>query len=111
MAKARSAGFPAASRTMLGRALLASLAIGLVACSGQAGAGPEPAALTMRVARASHSAHPLPDGRVLLFGGCVRESCEPGPDSSSVDAFDPKTKRFALAGRLLIPRLSTRAVA
>ncbi len=96
---------------MLSRALLASLAVGLVACSGPAGAGPEPAALTMRVARASHSALPLSDGRVLLFGGCVRESCDPGPDSSTVDAFDPKTQKFELAGRLLNPRLSTRVAA
>ena len=37
----------------------------------------------MPVARAAHSAVAVADGRVLLIGGCVRESCEAGPDSST----------------------------
>jgi hypothetical protein len=63
--------------------------------------------MTMRVARAAHSAIPLADGRVLLIGGCVRESCEAGPDSRTVDVFDPRTRRFELRGTLLEPRVST----
>jgi hypothetical protein len=65
--------------------------------------------LTMRVARAAHSAIELRDGRVLLIGGCVRESCEAGPDSRTVDAFDPRTGRFGRVGDLLQPRVSTTA--
>lgn len=61
----------------------------------------------MRVARAAHSAVALADGRVLLIGGCVRESCEAGPDSRTVDVFDPRTRRFDLGGALLEPRVST----
>lgn len=61
----------------------------------------------MRVARAAHSAVALRDGRVLLIGGCVRASCEAGPDSSTVDIFDPRTRRFEVGGALLKPRVST----
>lgn len=96
--------------------VVALIAICVVACGSPSGAGPsespntakaDSSTLDMRVARASHSAVALPDGRVLLIGGCVRESCEPGPDSSTVDAFDPRSGRFELAGNLLSPRVST----
>lgn len=91
--------------------LVPLLAMCAAACGTPSGATAEPAeesgALTMPVARAAHSAVALADGRVLLIGGCVRESCEAGPDSSTVDAFDPKSKRFRRAGELLSPRVST----
>ena len=93
--------------------LFALIAAALAACGSQSG-GAEPAAdaavdgaLTMRVARAAHSAVALPDGRVLLIGGCVRDSCEAGPDSSTVDVFDPRSARFEPGGVLLQPRVST----
>jgi hypothetical protein len=47
------------------------------------------------------------DGRILLIGGCVRESCEAGPDSSTVDVFDAGLRRFERAGSLSAPRVST----
>ena len=101
--------------------LVAVVAICVAACGSPAGVGAEPTdavagaradhgALTMRVARASHSAVALPDGRALLIGGCVRESCEAGPDSRTADVFDPRTQRFELAGTLQTPRVSTTAV-
>src|SRR5688500_9662513 len=103
---------------MHGGKLVAVIAICVAACGSPSGVGAEPtdavadpkadaSALTMRVARASHSAVAVADGRVLLIGGCVRESCEAGADSSTVDVFDPRTKRFAHAGTLLTPRVST----
>jgi hypothetical protein len=49
----------------------------------------------------------MKDGRILLIGGCVRESCEAGPDSSTVDLFDERLRRFERAGVLLAPRVST----
>ncbi|HYE29705.1 MAG TPA: hypothetical protein VEA61_15920 [Allosphingosinicella sp.] len=60
----------------------------------------------MPVARAAHGAVALPDGRVLLVGGCVLESCEAGPESAAVDAYDPRSGRIARAGALLERRLS-----
>ncbi|HEX8623764.1 MAG TPA: kelch repeat-containing protein [Allosphingosinicella sp.] len=93
--------------------ILLSLATALTAC-GQPGAAPGAVeartaggrAIPMPVARAAHSAVALPDGRVLLIGGCVRESCEAGPESETVDAYDPVNGRIARAGRLLGRRIS-----
>jgi hypothetical protein len=64
------------------------------------------AAIEMPVARAAHGAVSLPDGRALLVGGCVLESCEAGPESATVDAYDPRSGRFASAGALLDRRIS-----
>lgn len=98
-------------------ALIAILA--LVAACGRPAAvasGEEPqspaaiGALEMPTARAAHSAVALPDGRVLLIGGCVAESCEGGPESATVDAFDPTTRTFRPAGTLTMRRVSTTAV-
>ena len=72
----------------------------------RAGAGVPAAALDMGVTRASHGAAAIDDGRVLLIGGCVRESCEPGPDSATATLFDPATRTFTPAGALLGPRTS-----
>lgn len=65
----------------------------------------------MPVPRAAHSAVLLPDGRVALIGGCVAESCESGPDSATVDAFDPATGRIERAGTLLDRRVSAAVLA
>ena len=94
--------------------IFAIVAAALAACGGQSGAGAEPAesaarddALLMPVARAAHAAVALPEGRVLLIGGCVRESCEAGPESGTVDLFDSRSGRFAPGGALLQPRVGT----
>lgn len=101
------------------RKFLALGATCLAACSSPSGLGAEPAesststaasnkaALTMRVARAAHSPVTMKDGRILLIGGCVEESCEAGPDSSTVELFDERLRRFERAGVLLAPRVST----
>lgn len=88
------------------------LAAVLAAC-GQPAASPgsaelstAPGAIPMPVARAAHAALASPDGRVFLIGGCVLESCEAGPESATVDAYDPQTGRIGPAGRLLDRRLS-----
>jgi len=94
-------------------------AIGLLACDGSSQLWaqqdpPRTAAqgdiIQMPVARAAHSVAALPDGRVLLIGGCVSESCEAGPDSATVDAFDPVTRRFLRVGILAGPRISAAAI-
>ena len=98
--------------------LLPVIAAALAACGSQSGADAEPGAshpsetratggVEMRVARAAHSAVGLADGRVLLIGGCVRDSCDAGPDSSTVDMFDPQRGRFTPGGALLQARVST----
>ena len=101
------------------RKFLAISASCLAACGSPSDVGAEPAdsstttattdkaVLTMPVARAAHSPVTMTDGRVLLIGGCVRESCEVGPESSTVDVFDARLGRFNRAGTLLAPRVST----
>lgn len=102
---------------MLERMILIAAAAALPACDsalegrpkeGSARAAQAP--LRMPVARAAHGAVALADGRVLLIGGCVAESCEAGPDSATVDAYDPRTGRFARAGTLAGRRLSAATV-
>lgn len=96
--------------------LLAALLAGCgnpanVAVDGNVAGGPPPGtSLEMPVARAAHAAVALADGRVLLIGGCVAESCEGGPDSATVDLFDPRSRRFARAGTLTMRRTSAAAV-
>lgn len=98
---------------MKGKKLMLVIAgISLAACGsaaevGNGSAGSASPTLTMPVTRAAHAAIGLADGRVLLIGGCVRESCEAGPETGRVDAYDPRSGRFAPAGRLLEPRVST----
>ncbi len=55
---------------------------------------------TLNVARHSHSATLLTDGRVLVAGGVEQDK---GPLDSS-EIYDPKTGQFTLAGRLTIKR-------
>ena len=54
--------------------------------------------------RAAHTATLLPDGRVLVAGGCTADSCETGDDSATVEIYDPATGSFARSGRLAAPR-------
>ncbi len=72
-------------------------------------AGQVAAIAGMSAARAAHSATRLADGRVLLAGGCHARGCEEGISSDAV-IFDPATKRFAAAGRLILARAGHRAL-
>jgi hypothetical protein len=62
--------------------------------------------LTMRVARAAHTATLLADGRVLIAGGFQVE----GQSLASAELFDPATNRFAPAGELVTPRVGHAAI-
>lgn len=83
---------------------------GSLAPEGGEAAEADAAALRMPVSRAAHKAIAASDGRVLLVGGCVAASCESGPASATVDAFDPRTGTFAPAGTLTARRVSSAAV-
>lgn len=65
----------------------------------------------MSTPRAAHAAVTLPDGQVALIGGCVVDGCEPGPGSSTVDIFDPRSNKLRAAGQLASVRIGTAAVA
>jgi hypothetical protein len=51
---------------------------------------------SMSTARVNATAAPLPDGRVLVAGGCCGSG--PSPNLSSAEVFDPATNSFSSAG-------------
>ena len=73
------------------------------------GGGQVAAIAGMSSARAGHSATRLDDGRVLLAGGCHARGCEEGISSDAV-IFEPATKRFLPADRLVVARVGHRAL-
>ena len=56
----------------------------------------------LRVPRAVHTATALPDGRVLLAGGCVTDGC--GTATATTEIYDTRSARFAAGPRLTGPR-------
>jgi WD40 repeat protein len=64
------------------------------------------AAGTMTAARAAHTATLLPDGRVLIAGGCTLDSCEMEEDGASAELYDPRVGSFAKTGTMGTERVS-----
>ncbi len=71
---------------------------------------PSPGGLAMGTPRASHTATPLPGGRVLIVGGCVVDHCD-GTAGDDSELFDPATGRFSPGARLSVPRAGHTATA
>ena len=88
---------------MLTRRLLC--ASGLALAGG--GAIAQTPALHLSAPRAAHSVLAMRDGSVLFIGGCVEDSCEVGPQSASVDRYDPEARRVSRVGRLLRTRMQS----
>ncbi|HEX8667170.1 MAG TPA: kelch repeat-containing protein [Allosphingosinicella sp.] len=92
----------------------ASVALPLVACgSSPAAEGPTKlstlrAAPSLSAPRATH-AIVQSGGYVLLIGGCVRDGCDPGPESATVDMLLPG--QAPVVGRLLARRVQPSAAA
>lgn len=59
---------------------------------------------TLGVIRAAHTATVLPDGSVLIAGGCAVQSCEGGPMSASTELYDPDSRRFVQGPRMIAER-------
>ncbi|MFC5004624.1 Kelch repeat-containing protein [Dactylosporangium cerinum] len=64
----------------------------------------------MATPRASHTATPLPGGRVLIIGGCVVDHCD-GTAGADSELFDPVTGRFTPGPPLSAPRAGHTATA
>ncbi len=64
---------------------------------------------SMSVSRAAHTATLLPDGNVLITGGCVRESCEAGELSASAELYDPVAGVFEPTTSMTIARVGSSA--
>ena len=60
---------------------------------------------TMIHPRAAHTATTLPDGRVLIAGGCTVDSCELSADSATTEFFDPAHEAFTAGPPLSVPRV------
>jgi Galactose oxidase, central domain len=60
----------------------------------------------MTAARAAHTATLLPDGRVLIAGGCTLDSCELEEDGPSAELYDPRVGNFAKTGTMGTERVS-----
>lgn len=74
------------------------------------GQGPEVTAVApMRSPRAAHQATVLPDGTVLVTGGCTGGSCR--PITATAELFEPATGRFRQVGRMIEPRSTHLAAA
>jgi Kelch motif/Galactose oxidase, central domain len=70
------------------------------------GVGRVIAAGSMTAARAAHTATLLPDGRVLIAGGCTLDSCELEEDGASAELYDPRVGNFAKTGTMGTERVS-----
>ncbi|GIF62506.1 hypothetical protein Ais01nite_05410 [Asanoa ishikariensis] len=70
--------------------------------AGCAGDPPLPDSTTMRVARAAHTATPLPDGRALVIGGQTADDAEARLATTLL--FDPRGGRFTPAAPMAEPR-------
>lgn len=62
----------------------------------------------MSTARGGHYAATLLDGRVLVGGGCITQSCMPVLDTT--EFFDPTTESFSAGGTQVRPRVGAAAV-
>jgi Kelch motif/Galactose oxidase, central domain len=78
---------------------------------GPAAAGRLAAVGPMTVARAAHTATALPNGQVLVTGGCTRSGCEGPEDGRRAEVFDPGTGRFVPAGEMTTSRVGHTATA
>jgi hypothetical protein len=66
---------------------------------------------TLSAPRATHALIRVAGGRLLAIGGCVRNGCEPGPASATIDIIAADASRIEASGRLLARRIQPSAVA
>lgn len=69
------------------------------------GAGRLAAVGPMTVARAAHTATALPDGRVLVAGGCTTSGCEDPEGGRRAEIYSPDTGNFVPAGEMSTSRV------
>ena len=55
---------------------------------------------SMKAERASHTSTLLPNGEVLIVGGCTGRGCNPGDDAHSAERYNPASATFEKAGSM-----------
>lgn len=92
-------------KAIVTRVLTLSLAcLGLAAAPGQVINAPQ-----MQLSRAGHSATLLPNGQVLIAGGCIANGCENGL-TATAELYDPQRGGFSSIGSMKVARVGHRAV-
>jgi hypothetical protein len=65
----------------------------------------------LHLPRAAHTATLLPDGRVLVVGGCTSAGCGGTPQGGQTDVYDPATRAFTPGSTLVQARAGHTATA
>ena len=83
----------------------------LTACLVSASVGVEQVSpiATMTMPRAAHTATLLPDGTVLIAGGCIADGCE-NKLTASAEIYDPVTNIFRETGAMKVARVGHAAI-
>jgi hypothetical protein len=106
------AGCPASPRPHSGSHSPAATQSSTAAPAATASIGTLRRVADMSAPRAVHTATRLPDGRILVAGGCTTNSCDLGsPAGATAEIFDPATMTFTPTGRLSLSRDDHAAVA
>ncbi|MGH8895241.1 MAG: Kelch repeat-containing protein, partial [Actinomycetes bacterium] len=58
----------------------------------------------MTLSRAAHTATALPDGRVLVAGGCTADGCEGATRGARSELFEPERRAFVAGPAMTTPR-------
>lgn len=87
------------------------LALGFISCvQASENTGSITSFLTMTLPRAGHTATLLPDGNVLIAGGCIAQGCD-NATTTSAELYDPTKKTFTETGELNVARVGHHAIA
>lgn len=65
--------------------------------------------LTMNLPRAGHTATLLPNGNVLIAGGCITQGCD-NDITQNAELYDPAWQTFTVTGELEVARVGHRAI-
>jgi hypothetical protein len=98
-----------AGRSVIVTVLLGLVLVGIALAWGPEDGGPGAAYRVVPVGhmstdRAAHQATLLPDGRVLVSGGCAGDHCS--RTLASAELYDPATRSFRRAASMNVPRAS-----
>jgi hypothetical protein len=89
--------------------MVAVTVVTLAGCTGPAGTGPDPgggltALPSLGLSRAAHTATALPDGRVLVAGGCTRAGCGGTAAGRHAEIYDPHARTFGAGPAMVTAR-------